>query len=589
MQRLFTVVLLFFVSGLPSTLFGEVSVLANRTPSELTVQISAAGEEGYSITLPGWSCRPVFYDRMASLRFGSDLAPQSFDLDPGAAYLFANGSAGQALRMEKIGLGPSDLEPQEHAPWTPPARERSATYTIPVKIAVDEDEPTHRSIWEPRLRERIEAASRILEEHCGVKLSVVSVVMWESDDKVRDFSQSMREFERKVPAAPAQLVIGFSSQYDFAVGRMHLGASRGPLYPYIMMKERAPNIREAEKLELLVHELCHFLGASHSPEPTSVMRPVLTTSQLRKIGTKIYIDPVNTLLMSLVGDELRGGQVRTFADVSFPTKRRMMEIYQVLQQALPNDPAAGQYQILVGGSNSTSAQLTMDVREIVAQLTQFAKMENARARKAGIELAGDDLTAKYVCEAAAIASELHTPDATKAMLLALGIFMDDSSMLRSFPSTSSLVTQAENDGQRGNRTSLMGKPSMYGRADLAKHFFVSAHLAVVMGGGAARSAGLAKEVLDANGGSGFSHADMTANRAGIVFAEKLLAGKITLDQIKRSYSVAHFMPEITGLTEGLQAGQLASHVGDLENGLAAELRRTEERILSLPVYQASGP
>jgi hypothetical protein len=570
--------------GFVNFALADVAVLANRTAREVTVQISAAGEPECTLMIPSWDSRPVFFDRIASIRFGNHLAPQAYDLDPGAAYLFANESDGR-LRMERIGLGASDTQPHERPPWTPPNRSKEAVYTLPVKIAVDEDEPTHRTVWEPQLRQRIEAASQVLEQHCGVRLEVVSVASWESDNAVRDFARSMREFEGEVPAAPARLVIGFSSQYDFTFGRMHLGASRGPLYPYIMLKERAPNVREPEKLELLVHELCHFLGASHSPEPASVMRPLLTVSQLRATGQRIYVDPVNALLMSLVSDELQRGQVRTFADVSFPTKRRMMEIYQVLQQALPGDPAAGQFQTLVGSSNAP--QMMMEVREIVAQLTRLAKLESARASKAGTELAGDHVTATYVREAAAIASELHSPDASKALLLALGIFMDDSTTLRSFPVTSSLVAQVENDDQRRSRIAVIGRPSIYGRDDLAKHFFVSAHLTVTMGGAAARSAGLAKEVLDANGGSGFSFADMMANRAGIVFAEKLLAGEITLDQIATSYTCDRFIPSVDGLTEGLQAAQFASQVSHAEVGLAAELRRVEERILSLPIYQAT--
>jgi hypothetical protein len=527
----------------------------------------------------------VFFSKTASVQFGHQFAPQAFELASGAAYLFANEAGGQSLRMERIGLGPSDSQPQAPAPWTPAAARKTGVYSLLIKIAVDEDEPTHQTVWEPRLRKRIEDASRILEEHCGVKLEVIGVDTWDSDDKVRDFARSMLEFEQDVPSAPAQLVIGFSSQYDFAVGPMHLGASRGPLHPYIMLKERAPYVREPEKLELLVHELCHFLGASHSPEAASVMRPMLTVSQLRKAGQDIYLDPVNALLMSLMSDELQGGRVRTFADVTFPTKRRMMEIYQVLQQALPGDPAAAQYQRLIGAANSP--QLTMEVREIVNGLTQLAKLGAARASKAGIKHAGDNLTATYVREAAAIASDLHSPDAAKAFLLALGIFMDDSTMLRDFPATNSTVTQVENDSQRQNRIGVIGQPSIYGRADFAKHFFVSAHLTVVLGGSAARSAGLAKEVLDANGGSGFSFADMMANRAGIVFAEKLLSCEITLEDLADSYTSDKFMPNVDGLTEGLQAAQLASHLSNSEVGLAAELQRSEKRILALPIYQTN--
>jgi hypothetical protein len=570
----------------------EVAVLTNRTPREVIVDVTPAGETYRKIAISSGDSRPVFFDRSASVRFGHQLAPQVYDLEASAAYMFLPEPEGQSFRMERIGLGPSDSAPRPEVPWTPGTPLKKELVTLPIKIAVDDDEPTHRTIWEPRLRQRVAEASKVFEQHCGVTLSIVSIVTWDSDDKIRDFGRSMREFEQEVTSAPAQLVIGFSSQYDFTTGQIHLGGSRGPLYPYILLKERAPNVRDPEKLELLVHEMGHFLGASHSPEPQSVMRPVLTISHLRATGARVHFDPVNTLLMSLVADEMRRNQIHTFGDISFPTKQRMLEIYKVLQEALPGDPAAGVFQRIVGVSNSS--ETTRNVREILSQLARMAYLEQARAAKgrdAGQEaISGDELTARYVREAAAIANELHTPDAPKAMMLALGLFFDDSNTLRSFPATSSLATQVESEEQRRNRLGSLGDPTLRGREDLAKHFFVSAHLSVAMGGGGARSAGLLKETLDSHGGSGFSFADMAANRAGIIFAEKLIAGQFTLEQISRSFTVDKFMPEIGDLTEGLTAVSLKSHLAEnAGSDLDGELRRIERRILELPVYQQSPP
>lgn len=568
-------------SGENSVALADVAVLCNRTGRELVVEIMPGVGAAKSMAITSGESRPVFFQGFARVRFGDQFASQSYELAPKAAYFFA--PDGQTVRMERIGFGPSDSEPLKPVPFDPNQKLSEGAVTVPIKIAVDDDEPTHRTVWEPRLRDRIAKASQILEQHCGVKLEIVDVATWESNNQIRDFSRSMREFERAVPATPAQLVIGFSSQYDFSVGPMHLGGSRGPLHPHILLKERAPNTQEAEKLELLVHELSHFLGASHSPEPHSVMRPMLTFSQLRSTGSKIYIDPVNVLLMSLMADEMRQNKVKTFAEVSQPTKDRMLEIYRVLQQALPNDPAAIVYQRLLGTSNTP--QLAMEVREILSQLSQFARLEQARAEKAGVKIAGDDLTASYVREAAVIAADLQSPTAAKSMLLALGVFFDDVGTLRTFPGTSSLVSQLETDEQRRTRIDVLGHPTMRDRPDLVKHFFVSAHLAATMGGSAARGMGLMKETLDAQGGSGFSFADMAANRAGIVFAEKLLANELTLDELTNSFVVGNFIPEIGELVEGLQGGDLQSHLKKAETTLTAELDQIEQRILDLPIYQ----
>lgn len=565
----------------------EVAVLANRAGSEVLVHVTSPGQTERTIALTSGSCRPLFFDRTAMIRFGNQFSQQSYDLDHGCAYLFFIDPQQQALRMDKIGLGPSDLQPKDRPPWQPPIKRPDGLVALSVKIAVDDDEPTHRSIWEPRLRERVAKASQVLEQACGVKLEIESIDIWDSDDKVRDFHASMREFEREVKPEPAQLVIGFSSQYSFSVGPIHLGGTRGPLYPYILLKERAPNVHEAEKLELLVHEVAHFLGASHSPEQNSVMRPVLTVSQLRMAGNKVQIDPVNTLLMSLMSEELRHRQVRSFTDVSHPTKQRMLEIYQVLQQALPGDASASQYQQLIG--HSTSRDEAMEVREILRQLTQFAKLEKARAMKLGKEghtISGDELTARYVREAAAIAADLNSPEAPRSFLLAIGIFMDDTNTLLSFPATTGLATQLDPEEQRRSRLEFLGAPTIRGRRDLARHFFVSSHLLVAMGPSAARTVGLLKETLDSNGGTGFSFADMAANRAGIVLGQGVLDGEIGLTWLAEHFSVDAFIPDINDLAEGLQAEQLRERYSDGTANLNTELEQIEQRIRALPVYQA---
>jgi hypothetical protein len=582
------IVFLLFLIVFAPTARSEVSVLSNRTRQEMVVHVSSAGEATRVVNIPSGDSRPVFFHQRASVRFGHALAPTFYDLSHGAAYMFLTEPDGQSVRMERIGLGPSDTEqPMPTEPQNAVGKPERKEVTISIKIVVDDDEPTHRTVWEPRLRQRIAEASAILEQHCGVKLAVTSVELWDSDDKTREFVRSMREFEREVKPGAAQLVIGFSSQYDFGTGQIHLGGGRGPLYPYILLKERAPEVREPEKLELLVHEVAHFLGASHSPEPQSVMRPVLTISRLRATGERIYIDPVNTLLMSLMSNEMQRGDIRNFGNVSWATKARMLEIYKTLQQALPGDPAAVIYQSLIGAPSSSP--MNVEVREILTQLTRFAELEQSRAtqaKQAGQSISGDELTARYVREAAAIAADFRTEDSPKSFLLALGIFIDDSETLRSFPATSELANQAESQAQRDKRLTVLGAPTVRERRDWAKHFFVSAYLAATIGPDAARSAGLMKETLDSQRDSGFSYTDMAANRAGIIFASKLLERHFTLEQLARSFTVDKFMPAINDLDEGLTADEMKTRLtgADAAN-LSTELDQIEQRILSLPVYQ----
>lgn len=102
---------------------------------------------------------------------------------------------------------------------------------------------------------------------------MVDVGTWESDNSIHDFPKSLEEFERRVTLQNERLAIGFTSQYTLLRGNTHLGGIRGPLASHLLVREWSQVITEPERLEVLLHEIGHFFGAAHSPEPTSVMRP----------------------------------------------------------------------------------------------------------------------------------------------------------------------------------------------------------------------------------------------------------------------------------------------------------------------------
>ena len=87
------------------------------------------------------------------------------------------------------------------------------------------------------------------------------------------------------------------------------------------------------------------------------------------------------------------------------------------------------------------------------------------------------------------------------------------------------------------------------------------------------------------GGTGFSFVDMAANSAGIVFAERLLAGEIPLADLTSRFHVDDFLPTLRGLEEGLSSDDLKMRYGGEEQTtIAEELDLIEQRVLSLPVY-----
>ncbi len=589
---------LFSVSAL-----AKVVVLSNRTTHSVTTTLLPAGRPSTSITVAPGDSRPVFFEKTLRIRYQEGRVQREFKLDESNAYFFTHGSLARSVRLEKIGLGDNPAPIGSKAEGQP--KLGAKVPTIRVKLLVDDDEPTHRRIWESRLRKRFAAAAGIIERHSGVRMVVDSVSTWDSEDTTIDFNQSLREFERKVTPKPAQLAIGFSSQYRISRGRIHMGGTRGALHPYILLKERSPQVRETERLEMLVHEIGHHLGAAHSPEPYSVMRPLISGGQQRAVGSRIRFDPVNTLLIAMVGDELRSREIRSFVSLSEPKKMRMAEIYGVLMKVMPEDPAAAQYQRIIGHKkmigHKESPSLVGNTRQVLNQLVAVAQLrrkaeyklqKNKTSSKNTLPAStnNDAATNSYVRQAALEAQRLKSNNANRAFLLALGIFMDETATLRTFPPTSKFARQVETDAERIMHLQVLGAPTMRGRRDLVKHFFVSAFTVAVMGGQTARGVGGAKELADAHRGSGFSFADMAANRAGIIFAERLLDGQLTLADVAQKFSCEAFLPPIDDLAENLSIEELKQRFGRTnQESLQAELNRIEDLILDLPIYRKAKP
>ncbi|MEM7315114.1 MAG: hypothetical protein AAF497_18365, partial [Planctomycetota bacterium] len=211
-----------------------------------------------------------------------------------------------------------------------------------VKLYVDEEEATRESVWQRRLTDRINKASEIINAYTDVRFSVIGYGHWESDDRLQELSRSLREFEEEVDPGNARIAIGFSSQYKFLAGRNNLGGTRGPMRSHILIRENA-RIRESELLEVVVHELGHFLCAGHSSSTVSAMRPVVGDGQARANTFRVGFDPINSRILRLIGKEMRDRRVDRFEQLSELTLRELRPLYQQLVRKLPNDPTAQRY------------------------------------------------------------------------------------------------------------------------------------------------------------------------------------------------------------------------------------------------------
>jgi hypothetical protein len=233
--------------------------------------------------------------------------------------------------------------------------------------------------------------------------------------------------------------------------------------------------------------------------------------------------------------------------------------------------------------------LADDARTVLNKLVEAAA-DNHRLPKRGAPGArapfrrqGDDLTVYYVRAAAAAARRLPAEQAAPAFALALGIALDDSTLLRNNLVTRTLWRRVESDAVRAKRLRVLGEPTLHGRHDLALHFSVSAALTAAHGAKAAEAAGLLKEMLDSNGGSGFSFADLSADLAGIAFARRLIDKPSLLAEVEKSFTVAAYAIPPKGLPEGLTAAQFAKRYGSTKDErFQRELGEIRKRIEALP-------
>jgi hypothetical protein len=118
-----------------------------------------------------------------------------------------------------------------------------------------------------------------------------------------------------------------------------------------------------------------------------------------------------------------------------------------------------------------------------------------------------------------------------------------------------------------------------GRHDLVQHYLVSAALTVSAGSGLAGAMGVFKELDDSRGGSGFSFADLLADRAGIRLAGMATGtefqARLLQQRMSGPLSETDFMPGITDLPEGIMELEFKQRYRDLDS---KQYRMVEDEI-----------
>jgi hypothetical protein len=474
---------------------------------------------------------------------------------------------------------------------------RDELLRIRVKILVDQHEPAAARVWHDRLRSRVNAASEILERQCGIRLEVSTMERWRADPRVSDFEGLVADFEKRVMASPARLAIAFGGRHS-TTGCSQATGPRGPLQSHLVISEWFPGASERNRLELLVHELGHFFGAAHSDQSESVMRPIVADGQSTARKFQLAFDADNARAIQFVRDALRTRDVRRLDELAADEKSRLLEIYEQLRRRLPDDQLAERLAASLRDRPPVPApaeqptSLAASTRSVVAAIVDAAQRRHARERgdasaAGNAPGAGDRLTEEFVRVAAAAAMKVAPEHAPAAFLLALGIAIDDSDVLRQNPFTRELCSAIESPAARAERLQVLGSPTVRRRRDWAQHFVVSAALTAQYGPELAESAGLLKEMGDLRGASGFSFTDVSADFAGIALARAVRERPAMLSRIAESFVVTDFLPDPRGLADGLSQEEFQRDYGSAsDERFRTVIATIRERIAKLPAYGA---
>ena len=144
-------------------------------------------------------------------------------------------------------------------------------------------------------------------------------------------------------------------------------------------------------------------------------------------------------------------------------------------------------------------------------------------------------------------------DENRALILALAMYVNGTDVNKFLGEPS--------NGARSTHRRLDLR--LRSRSDLAQHFLVSAAITVSANSGIADAIGLFKEIDDSKGGSGFSFADLAADKAGVRFAQIATGSnkQATAIQARMSKKISEtdFMPRIDRLPESIMELEFKKH------------------------------
>ncbi|MBK8815544.1 MAG: hypothetical protein IPN42_08605 [Methylococcaceae bacterium] len=131
---------------------------------------------------------------------------------------------------------------------------------------------------------------------------------------------------------------------------------------------------------------------------------------------------------------------------------------------------------------------------------------------------------------------------------------------------------------------------LYKRNDLAQHFIGAAAITASVSSQIAQVLGEEKELIDAQGGSGFSFIDLSADKAGTRFGELAIASPSSARKLQQDMAAikdyTDFMPDPTNLPENMNEFEFKKRYGSINSDTYRKItKQIDEMIAQTPIYK----
>ncbi|QEG28685.1 hypothetical protein GobsT_34710 [Gemmata obscuriglobus] len=546
-----------------------VVVIGNYTDSEITFRLAEPGGKAKPHKLPSNHVVPLFVTGPVDLSYTANGKETKLRLDTYNAYVFLPDEA-TGFRFEGLELPGDPLERDTRIDPNPVPRDPPVK--VPVTLLVDDAEQRTEKVWQAELRKRFDEAAGVLEKGAGVKFVLDGFDTWKSDPDAKDTAELLAGLEKVVQPKGGGLVVGYTSRRIDPMTDPSFGAGRGLSGRHILVREWTPK-SDDERTEVLIHFLAKALGGVGSPDPGSALRPQLGDGYALRQGAVLRLDPLNALLLNLWGEERRRAAGVTLETLSPANRARLMRVYQGLLKAAPGDPLVIEYIETLerprknegGVSDRPRPAVDATARAGVARAVIRAVRERARGNTGSDALRGDALTAEYVRVAVEAALRSPGPEVVPGVLLGLGIALDDAGGLLDDALTSDAARGLETDVERKERVTALGNPTLAGRRDLCRRFFLGGAVNALAPERAERVA-VGRAVLELHGPANLCLPALAAEFAGGAFAQAAFADADLLHRVAKSFTAADYLPPTAGLRDGLSAAKFEELYGGMSDG-----------------------